>query len=230
MSSKKTALLITVALIVVIIILFGDRMFKKGGTPVSAATDPSAIDVTQDPIQDKDISEPAVFMNFKDAILKIQPAAAYRISGLVMGKRAYPGSTFGCAESETWGDRISPYDFLMVWGDVTKPENLKHIKFSQEVRWYHYLYDADSPLREDYIGKHSSNNHFIPANRNIRYAADKVKVGEPVTLEGFLVMITGTYRDGEVWWNSSLSRDDTGASSCEVFYVVRLKHGSHIYE
>jgi len=230
MSSKKTVLLIAGALIVVIIVLFGDLMFKKGGTPVPAATDPSAIDLTRDPVQEGGISEPAVFMNFKDAIFKIQPAAAYRISGLVMGKRAYPGSAFGCAEAGTWGDRIAPYDFLMIWGDVTKPENRKHIKFSQEVRWYHYRYDADSPLREDYIGRHSSNNHFIPANQNIRYAADKVKIGEPVILEGFLVNITGTYRDSEVWWNTSLTREDTGASSCEVFYVTRIKISSNIYE
>jgi len=230
MNSKKTLLLIGVAALVVILILFGDRMFNKVGTPVPTAADPSAIDVTQDPVQDNDISEPAVFVNFKDAIIKIQPAAAYRISGLVMGKHVYPGSTFGCAESGTWGDRISPYDFLIAWGDVTKPENRKHIKFSQEVRWYHYHYDADSPLREDYISKHSSNNHFIPANQNIRFAADMLKGGETVTLEGFLVNVSGTYRDGEIWWNTSLTREDTGAGSCEVFYVIRLKIGSNIYE
>jgi hypothetical protein len=44
------------------------------------------------------------------------------------------------------------------------------------------------------------------------------------------VRITGTYRDGEVWWNSSLSRDDTGAFSCEVLYVTRIKIGTNIYE
>jgi len=230
MNSKKNLLLIVGALIVVIIVLFGDRMFKKGGTAIPSASDLSAIDLTQDPAQERGISEPPVFMNFKDAIIKIQPAAAYRISGLVVSKHAYPGSTFGCAESGTWGDRISPYDFLMIWGDVTKPENRKHIKFNQEVRWYHYHYDADSPLREDYISKHSSNNHFIPANQNIRYAADKVKIGEAVTLEGFLVNISGTYRESEIWWNTSLTREDTGASSCEVFYVTRLKIGSNIYE
>jgi hypothetical protein len=230
MNSKKTLLLIIAAALVIIIVLFGDRIFKKGGTALPTAIDPAAIDVTQDPAQEGDISEPPMFMNFRDAILKLQPAAAYRISGLVMGKHPYPGSVFGCAGSGTWGDRISPYDFLMIWGDVTKPENRKHIKFSQGVRWYHYRYDADSPLREDYIGRHSSNNHFIPANQNVRYAADMVKIGDAVTLEGFLVRITGTYRDGEVWWNSSLSRDDTGAFSCEVLYVTRIKVGSNIYE
>lgn len=230
MNSTKTVLVMIIAGLVIVLVLFGNRIFVKGGTPLPAADDPSAIDVTQDPIQESPVSDPPVFMNFKDAILKIQPIALYRISGLVMGKHAYPGGGFGCAESGTWGDRIAPYDFLMVWGDVTRPENLKHIRFSQMSRWYHYHYDAESPLREDYIGQHSSNNHFIPANQNLRFCADQVKIGEAVTLEGFLVAVSGTYRDAEVWWNTSLTREDTGANSCEVFYVTRIKRRGKIYE
>ena len=46
MNSKKTLLLIGVAALVVILILFGDRVFNKVGTPVPTAADPSAIDVT----------------------------------------------------------------------------------------------------------------------------------------------------------------------------------------
>jgi hypothetical protein len=219
-----------IAGLVLILIFFGDRIFKRGGTPLPKAEDPSAVDVAGEPVQEIVTDEPPVFMNFKDAILKIMPQARYRISGLVMGKHAYPGGIFSCAGSGTWGDRISPYDFLMIWGDVTRPENLRHIRFSQEGRWYHYRYDASSPLREDDISRHSSNNHFIPANQNLRFCADQVRIGEAVTLEGFLVNITGTFRDAEIWWNTSLTREDKGAFSCEVFYVTRIKRGGNIYE
>lgn len=98
------------------------------------------------------------------------------------------------------------------------------------MRWYHYHYDADSPLREDYISRHSSNNHIIPADPNVRRAVLRLKIGAPALLEGFLVNVDGSYRGSPVWWNTSLTRDDTGAHSCEVFYVTRVTYGNKVYE
>jgi hypothetical protein len=230
MDSKKLYLLIAATALVVVFILFGDRIFTRSGEPVPAADAMGAIDLTQDPAQTNDIAEAPVLINLKDAILKIQPAAAYRIAALVIGRKVYAGSGFGCAEGGSWGDMISPCDLLLVWGDVAKAENRRHIRFSQEVRWYHYHYDADSPLREDDIGRHSSNNHIIPANPNIRLTVMRIKIGAPAILEGFLVNINGTYRGSPVWWNTSLTRDDTGAHSCEVLYVIRVTYGNKVYE
>lgn len=77
---------------------------------------------------------------------------------------------------------------------------------------------------------YSSNNHIISANENIRMAIKSLKEKGTVALEGFLVNVSGKYGDTDVWWNSSLSRSDTGDSSCEVFYVTKVRNGEYVYE
>lgn len=98
MDSKKLYLLVAAAALVAVFILFGDRIFTGSGEPVPAADAPSAIDLTRDPAQTNDINEAPFLINIRDAVLKIQPAAAYRIAALVIGRKTYAGSWFGCAE------------------------------------------------------------------------------------------------------------------------------------
>jgi hypothetical protein len=58
--------------------------------------------------------------------------------------------------------------------------------------------------------------HLIPANNTILNQIRKVRPGQVVELEGFLVSVEAE----EGWkWNSSLSRTDTGSGSCEVVWV-----------
>lgn len=61
--------------------------------------------------------------------------------------------------------------------------------------------------------------HLIPADAGVRAMLDRVRPGEVVRIEGFLV--DASRPDG--WhWNSSLTREDTGNGACELVYVESL--------
>ena len=61
--------------------------------------------------------------------------------------------------------------------------------------------------------------HMIPADDGVKYQLEQVRVGQVVHIEGFLV--DASRADG--WhWNTSMTREDTGAGACELVYVERL--------
>jgi hypothetical protein len=113
---------------------------------------------------------------------------------------------------------------------LAEPENEKYVTYRQDARWYFFEAAPDSPFTISYISSHSSNNHIIPATENVRKAVKSIKARQRVILEGSLVNLTGTFEGQSVWWNTSLSRTDTGDSSCELFYVTKVRIGNYIYE
>jgi len=58
----------------------------------------------------------------------------------------------------------------------------------------------------------------------------RLKKGDKVYLEGYLVFIKGTVNGRNSWWNSSLTRNDTGNGACEILYLTRAVIGDIIYE
>jgi hypothetical protein len=153
--------------------------------------------------------------------LKICPKASYQVYAMVMSKTAY---YFG------WESKLAPYDLALAWEKLMLPQYQQGINYSQSNRWYYYRYDAGYPLDIGYISSHSSNHHIIPANRNIRQGIDRVRSHDKVYLEGYLVYIDGSYNQRNVWWHSSLSRNDTGDGACEIMYVTLAAVGSSIYK
>jgi hypothetical protein len=132
--------------------------------------------------------------------------------------------------SSDWNAEISPVDLAIAWGKLTEPENEKYVSFGQRNRWYFYEYKPESPLDNSYILSHSSNNHIIPATENISLALKTISRKEKVMLEGFLVNLKGTYKGGTVYWNTSLTRKDSGDGSCELFYVTKARINTDVYE
>jgi len=188
--------------------------------PQVAREEFSEIDITQEPVQVQISAEP-IPRKIKDGEVTITPLAKYAISAVVVGKKSY---------SNGWTGEIAPVDIALVWGRLADPKYDKYISYGQSDRWYFYEYKPESPFTNQYIITHSANNHIIPANENIHMAIKAVSKKEKVHLEGYLVKITGHYKGGNVWWNSSLTRSDSGDGSCEVFYVKSVKIGYNVYE
>ena len=62
--------------------------------------------------------------------------------------------------------------------------------------------------------------HIIPADEMIEDDIKDIREGQIVELSGYLVRADGN----NGWrWISSLTRDDTGARACELFYVRRAR-------
>lgn len=192
-----------------------------GSKPEPTAMEHGEIDTSQDPIQTSTDQEDIIILEIKDGVFELTPMAQYEASVMVMSKKTY---------SHGWSGKVAPIDLALAWGNLTEPQYDKHIDYSQADRWYFFEYESESPLDAGYIGKHSANNHIIPATENILKAIKSIKKKQTVVLEGFLVFLKGTYKGEEVFWNSSLTRDDHGDSSCELFFVDKVRIGDYVYE
>jgi hypothetical protein len=189
--------------------------------PYPSGTETDEIDISRDPLQTPQPSAEPIIKGIKNGHLTLTPVADYRISAVVVGKKAYNGG---------WESQISPLDLAMVWGKLAEAPYDKYIEYWQNSRWYFFRYKEGSPFDHSYAVTHSGNHHTIPANYNVRKALESIRKNDKVTLEGYLVNVKGTYRGKPVFWNTSLSRNDTGIGSCELFYVFKVRIDTRVYE
>ena len=189
--------------------------------PTPTGADLDKIDTSQDPIQTPSTSNDPIIIEIKDGQFTLTPLAEYKLCGLVVSRETY---------SYGWAGEISPIDLAIIWGKLAEHEYDQYMSYSQSSRWYYYKYKPGTPFDNSYIISHSSNNHMIPANENVRRAVKMIKEKDEVVLEGFLVSLKGTYKGETVTWNSSLSRTDTGDGSCELFYVSKVRIDTMVYE
>ncbi|MBV8156867.1 MAG: hypothetical protein JO278_04370 [Dyella sp.] len=113
------------------------------------------------------------------------------------------------------GARLAPVDLALGWGRMSDSEVLKDITISQENRFYHWHVEH-FPIPRREIETSSANMHMIPADDVVRRELERVRTGEVVHLEGFLV--DASRPDG--WhWRTSMTREDTGNGACELVYV-----------
>lgn len=192
------------------------------GAPPPSDVDGTPIDASAEPAQEKiDDGEPIVIER-KGWRFVLTPKASYQIQGEVLSRENYSSGVPGI---------ISPCDIALVFGELYSSSLYRDISWSQSGRWYWWKYDASFPKQDDrYIARWSSNNHIIPATATLRKAARSADEGDLVVLEGYLVKIDADKKGENYFWNSSLSRSDTGDGSCEVLYLTKMRIGENVYE
>ena len=124
----------------------------------------------------------------------------------------------------TWDDgaKLVPVDLALGWGRMSDSSVLAQIDISQSGRFYRW-HVKNFPIPRHEIETSSANMHMIPADANVRRERDRVRRGEVVHIEGFLV--DASRADG--WhWNTSTTRDDTGAGACELIYVESIRRAA----
>jgi hypothetical protein len=189
--------------------------------PHLSGTETEEIDISRDPLQTPHTSSEPMIKEIKNGHLTLTPVAEYRVSGVVVSRKAY---------DDGWESQISPVDLAIVWGKLAEPAYDKYIEYWQNNRWYFFRYKGGSPFDHSFVVTHSGNHHTIPATYNVRKALESIQKNDKVILEGYLVNVKGTYRGKAVFWNTSLSRNDTGNGSCEVFYVSKVRIDTEFYE
>lgn len=177
-----------------------------GEHPVARADGVIAPD---DPVQ-VDFQSPQPPVAFKDAVL--HPLAGFTLTARVLARDDYHFDP----ESD-----LSPTDLAFGWGRMSDSAVLRHIDISQSGRFY-YWRTRSFPIPEREIETHSANMHMLPANAQVARALKRVRKGDVVTLEGFLVEAD---KAGGWRWRSSLTRNDTGDGACELVYVRQLAIG-----
>lgn len=187
-------------------------------TVIEYASDP--IDVTGEPGQKPMTRGQAFTVKKGKDHFTIQPLAEYQISARVAGVKSYSGG---------WESALAPVDLTLVWGELGDPKMDRYISYRQHNRWYYYRYTSDCPVDNTTIINHSCNNHMIPSSDNIRRALKSIKKNDRVKIHGYLVNITGTAGNRNVWWNTSTTRSDSGDHSCEIIYVKKIRINNKIY-
>lgn len=133
--------------------------------------------------------------------------AEFRISARVLSKEGY----FMGREAD-----LSPVDLALGWGPMSDQDILDRLDISQSGRWYRFSYGGHLPISDQEIIRSSSNMHMIPAGKSVEKILDSLREGNLVRLTGFLVDVD---HDSGWAWRTSMSREDTGAGACEIFYV-----------
>ena len=114
---------------------------------------------------------------------------------------------------------LSPIDLALGWGVMSDQAVLDKIEISQSARWYRTRYELPAPVPDKLIISSSSNMHMIPARKDIDRKLKKLRVGDIVTLKGYLVDVD---HNSGFTWRTSMSRTDTGDGACEIVYVESL--------
>ncbi len=138
----------------------------------------------------------------------IEPVARYEIRAKVLSIERYRMGRDA---------DLSPVDFVLGWGPMSDNAVTKQLNITHGSRWYHYSWNNAPPIDPAIIIRTSANTHLVPADDNIKERLLKVHSGEIVNLKGYLINIK--HPDG--WkWRSSLTREDSGAGSCELMWVA----------
>lgn len=136
----------------------------------------------------------------------IKPLQTFDIDARVLGVKHYRMGR----ESD-----LSPVDLALGWGRMSDSAVLERVDISQSNRFYFWRV-KEFPIPRQEIERSSANMHMIPADPSVERLLDRVREGQRVRIQGWLVEARG--KDGW-YWRSSLTRNDTGAGACEVIYV-----------
>lgn len=178
------------------------------------------INLRQDPIQATADSVTLPTLVFGNKQFVLIPQAQYSIDGYLVSRKHYLRGLM---------KQLSPWDYALVWNDI--PQHLKYLKFDQMVRFCLYHVKNGAPITPIEMERSFSNNHLIPATKNIRKALALAKKGDLIRLKGYLVNVTAS-QDGRILshWNSSTNRTDRGNGACEIIYVNSLRINDLEYE
>ena len=160
--------------------------------------------VEAEPLQTRTTASPFSFRHFQ-----LTPQADYDITARVLSVEPY---------RVDGGAGLSPIDFAVGWGPMSDSAVLAHFRVTQGGRFF-TIYPDEEAIDLDTALRGSANMHLIPATVTVRRQLDKVRPGNIVRMQGKLVNAS---RDDGYTWNTSLTRNDTGAGACELFYVEAI--------
>ena len=168
---------------------------------------PPGVLVPQVPLQEAIKGDPPV----THGEFQLQRRAEFNLTARVLSTRRYH-----------WGRQadLSPVDLALGWGPMSDQSILDDISISQGNRWYFTRYELPAPLPDPDIIRNSGNMHMVPAEAWIEEKLLALRRGDVVTLDGYLV--DARHASGFTW-HTSLTRDDTGNGSCELFLVTSIR-------
>ncbi|MCR5702685.1 MAG: hypothetical protein K6G76_11150 [Lachnospiraceae bacterium] len=171
-----------------------------------------------DPVQEE--AQGSTSFSLEEYNVTVDYKYSYDISALVVSTQDYSSLDFS--------GKLAPRDIALAWGPVAEYNDRIDFNWSQSGRWYRWRTDSYEVIEPvggvAGVTAHSSNNHLIPANDDVRKLVKKIHTGDCIRIKGYLVNVAANDDKGaNFWWNSSTTRDDDGDGSCEVIYVTGIE-------
>lgn len=142
---------------------------------------------------------------------RLTPRAHYDITARILSREDY--------HFDPLSDLI-PEDLALGWGPMSDNRVLKAFDITQGARFYTWQPKQALPIPREAVTEHSANTHVIPANAAVAAQLKRLRVGQVVHLEGYLV---NGVRDDGAYIHTSLTRSDSGPGSCEVMLVEEVE-------
>lgn len=119
------------------------------------------------------------------------------------------------------GADLAPVDLGIGWGPMSDSAVIDGLEFSQMGRFLYWKPrdPARFPLAPPEVTRHAAQLHLIPADAALESRLKRLRPGQRVAVGGWLVDVSGPRGFA---WRTSLSREDTGGSACEIVYVESL--------
>jgi len=161
--------------------------------------------VPQAPLQRDLGPEPPA--SWRQGDIAIKPLARFSLDARVLSRADYHFDA---------GAGLVPTDLALGWGRMSDSAVLAAFDISQSNRFYYWQAESALPIPEQEVIESSANMHLIPADRSVQRAIDRVRIGDVVRFDGYLVEANwpNGYR-----WISSLTRSDSGYGACELVWV-----------
>lgn len=171
-----------------------------------------------EPIQQK-ITQKEFTKEVGDITYYISPQYSYDIYGLVVSDNKY--------ENGHEKNPLNMTDLCVSYGDNIKNNvYLQETYRTQGTVCIATFRQADIKSEQDNISRisHTSNNHLFPQNSELESSMKKVKIGDQVRIQGYLI---NYYMRGSNWHTdpvySSTVRTDYDDSGCESIYVTNFE-------
>ncbi len=142
---------------------------------------------------------------------QLTPRARYDITARILSREDY--------HFDPLSDLI-PEDLALGWGPMSDNQVLQAFEITQGARFYSWRPKRPLPIPREAIIEHSANTHVVPADALVAGQLKRLRVGQVVHLTGYLV---DGLRDDGAYINTSMTRSDSGAGSCEVMLVEQVE-------
>jgi len=170
------------------------------------------------------VHPPGILVSQQPVQTALEPGAAIMHGEFQLQRRAQFDVQARVLSTERyrWGREadLSPVDLALGWGPMSDQSILDQITITQGNRWYFTSYGLPPPLPQSDLIRNSSNMHMIPAEPWIEAELLALRRGDVVQLSGYLVDVQDS---AGFTWRTSLTREDTGAGSCELVLVTFIQ-------
>ena len=170
----------------------------------------------------------SIIKSFNGVNVGLNKVANYKVEGRVVDTYDYAPDEKGIYDIDSMLNAVSHRDIGLSWGFLAEGTNHRKVIWNS-IGNRHLEFTAGTDFLNEHGGmeevtKYWSNNHLIASTDKIEQDIQKIKVGEYILIEGYLVnLMCELTANTFIKYNTSITRTDKGTGACEVIYVTKVE-------